>query len=191
MTPSEAVREFLRSRGISYGVGTDDEGSETAFYHSARGNCCSMAVRITAVDGRSILRAHVSGGARASVHVVAEVENLLRWANADDPFGMFMLDRDTRETCYVAAVKRIRREMTPAAVARIVELAATRWDRIQPSLSRIILNFERADNLITTTETPHWERLMESVKDDLKGLVFVEPEPVVSGNVLTVGHVVL
>jgi hypothetical protein len=191
MTPSEAVRDYLESRGICYGVGTDDEGPEAIFYFPARGNCCGMLVRVTAVDTQSVMRVRVSGGARASVHVVGEAETLLTWANTDDPFGMFILNRETGETCYTCAVKRIRRELTPTAVGRIVELAATRWDRLQPTLSKIILNFEQAKTLIPVTETPHWERLKASMKQDLKGLVFVEPEPVVSGKVLTVGHVTL
>lgn len=191
MTISDAVREFLESRGICYGAGIGEDRSERVFFHCARGNCCGMVVRITAVDVRSLLRAHVSGGARASVHVVAEVGNLFAWANTDDPFGAFILHRDTGETCYAAAVKKIRGEITPAAVGRIVELAAARWDRLQPSLSRVILNFEQAQSLIPFTESPHWKRLMESMKNDLKGLVFLNPEPVVAGNVLKVGHVTL
>lgn len=191
MTVSDALRNYLDSRSVEYGVRTGGEQEGVVFLFRARGNCCSMVVRITAVNPESVLRVRVSGGARASVHVVAEVETLLTWASTDDPFGMFMLNCDTGETCYAAAVKKIRREMTPAAVGRIVELAATRFDRIQPSLSRIILSFEKADNLIPITETPHWERLTASMKDDLKGLVFVEPEPIVPGNVLTVGHVSL
>lgn len=191
MIPSEAVHEFLESRAICYGLGIGDEVSERIFYFPARGNCCRMAVRITAVDGQSVLRAHVSGGPRASVHVVGEVNKLFAWANTDDPFGQFILDRDTGEACYVAAVKRIRGEITPAAVGRLVELAAARFDRICPSLSRVILNFDKADNLISVTEMPTWGPLRQSMKDDFKGLVFVEPEPVVSGNVLKVGHVVL
>lgn len=191
MTISDAVRSYLDSGALEYGVGTEAELAGAVFLFRARGNCCSMVVRIIAADAKSVLRAHVSGGARASVHVVAEIENLLTWANTDDPFGQFILDRDTGEACYVAAVKRIRGEITPAAVGRVVELAATRWDRLQPTLSRIILNFEKAKALIPFTESPHWGPLMQSMKDDLKGLVLVEPEPVVSGNVLTVGHEVL
>lgn len=191
MTISDAVRSYLDSRALEYGVGTGAEQAGAVFLFRARGNCCSMAVRIIAADAKSVLRAHVSGGVRASVHVVAEVENLLTWANADDPFGQFILNRESGEACYVAAVKRIRGEITATAVARIVELAATRFDRICPSLSRIILNFEKADNLISVTETPTWGPLRQSMKDDFKGLVFVEPEPIIPGNVLTVGHVVL
>lgn len=188
--PGDAVREYLDWRELDYATARRGHGLCT-FWFRARGNTCGMLVKLTAADTQAALRVHVSGSARAYRTVLVEVQRLVRWANDGDPFGLFVIHGLGGDISYCVSAGLTTGETTPAAIDKIVETAAARYDRLYPSLTRITDYGGKAKDLIPVTETPTWESLMDSLREDLEGVVFERPQARMPGRALGVGHVQL
>lgn len=189
---SDAMREYLVSKSIDWmeEPRCNDRSVRTCSF-GARGNTCSMSVRVAVDDEAQRIGIHVFGGANAMFARMAEANRLLMWASNGDPFGRFLLHGLNGDICYAVAANCECARADIEGIGRIIEVAAARYDRIFRSLVRAIYAHETADSLIPITETPTWEPLMQSIEAAMPGITFAQPDSAIPGAVLSVCSVQL